>query len=114
MVLEAISLLGLSACTSLHITAVPISSAQTLEVKAGQRVRVTGKLGDRTHFRVTAVESDALRGANHHVRFADIALLEVRRFDKRKTVVLVTAVAGLVLIAVAQVAHGYDELLDYR
>jgi hypothetical protein len=110
-VLLSIALITTSACTSLRAVPLSGSSAQTLAVKVGDRVRVTHKDGLQENFAVTAIENDALVGANVRVTYDDIALLEVKRFDKRGTVVLTAILTAAVLFVVAgMVFSAYGEL----
>ena len=100
-VLLSIALITTSACTSLRAVPLSGSSAQTLAVKVGDRVRVTHKGGLQEVFDVSAIENDALVGPNVRVTYDDIALLEVKRFDKGETLTLAAILTAAVLFVVA-------------
>lgn len=89
-----------SGCTSMQ--AVPMAGAATQgpAVKMGEEVSVTQVDGRKLKFKVTAVEPDALVGAEVRVRYADIAKLEVRRPDHAETTgAVVSVLAGVVVVA---------------
>lgn len=109
-ILAAISLIATSACTSMRAVPVPAGPMQPFAVEVGDRVRVTEKNGEQKEFDVTALEADALRGANVRVSYCDIELLEVRRIDKGKTAGLIAAIVGVVLVIAGQIVKGYSEL----
>jgi hypothetical protein len=103
-VLLVITFFSTSACTSLQ----PAS-----QVAIGDEVRVTDKNGARIEFVVTAVETDALRGADVRIARQDIATLEVRRFSIGRTITLAAIGAGVMILAAgALVADLYDDLWE--
>jgi hypothetical protein len=71
-----------------------IAEVQASGVKPGTKVVVTLTSGEVRTFRITAVEGDALLGSNTRIPYADIAKLEVKRFDGRRT----AGVAGATLL----------------
>jgi hypothetical protein len=97
-----------TACTSLQVLPLGEAPPQTSSMRVGERVRVTTKGGEKQHFKVTAIEADALVGGKARVRYDDIAVLEVRQPDKAKTTILVVAatIGGILVIAGAVEAAG--------
>src|SRR5688572_20312437 len=75
-----------TACTTLQN--VPLRNAdQTVArpaVAVGESVVVTTRSGEKKQFTVTAVEADALVGANDRVAYADMQQLDVRRGEGGK------------------------------
>jgi hypothetical protein len=93
-----------TACTTLQN--VPLRNAdQTVArpaVAVGESVVVTTRSGEKKQFTVTAVEADALVGANDRVAYADMQQLDVRRGEGGKKGLLIGAVVlGVVAIAAA-------------
>ncbi len=111
-VLLAASLIGTSACTSLHVVPLSGTTAPTPAVEVGDRVVVTRKSGEQQEFKVTGIEADALVGVQTRVAYDDISRLEVRRVDKGKTAGLVSLIVGTVLLVAAQFAKGYTDLVN--
>jgi hypothetical protein len=114
-VLLSIAMITTPACTSLRAVPLTASSAQTLAVEVGDRVRVTHQDGLQEVFDLTALENDALVGTNVRVTYDDIALLEVRRFDKGETLTLATILTAVVLFVIAgMAASAYGELWSVK
>jgi hypothetical protein len=86
----------LSGCTSLH--SVPLApagpSAAPLAIKVGDQVRVFTQRGEKFDFQVTAIDPDALSGKDRRVLNRDITRLEVKRFDKGRTITLTATLVG--------------------
>ncbi len=117
-------LLALSACTSTKAVS-PVDSAEPTELrlKAGDSIRVVTKQRERMSFEITEIRASELTGvtvkpASHEtlpvgqdviVPYADIALVEVRRFSALRTAavpVLVVLTAGGIALAATPVMVG--------
>lgn len=93
----------LAGCSSLQNVPVGRSMAHP-EVEVGESVVVTTKNGEKKSFTVTAVENDALVGANARVAYADMQRLEVRRegtMSGKKGLLIGAAVLGVIAVAAA-------------
>ena len=99
-------------CTSLQSVPLTGPSALTAYIHPGDFVQAQTKDGQSQSFKVTALESDALVGRNVHIKYADLATLQVRRIDNTKTTwvvilgVVVVLLAATALIQVSTVAIG--------
>ncbi len=98
--LVAVNLAWTSACTSMQTVPMPRAGPQVPAVAVGEEVSVTQVDGREVNFKVTAVEPDALVGADVRVRYEDIARLEARRPDQGETSAVV-GVVGAVLVALS-------------
>ena len=96
--LVAMSFVGTSACTSMQSVQMP-GATQVPAVAVGEEVSVSRVDGQKLKFKVTAVEPDALVGAEVRVRYQDIAKLEVRRHDRNETGTVVAIVSGALVLA---------------
>jgi hypothetical protein len=96
--LVAMNLAWTSACTSMQSVSMP-GRTQVPAVAVGEKVSVTKVDGQKLTFKVTAVEPDALVGAGVHVRYQEIAKLEVRRYDRSETGTVVAVVGGAMVVA---------------
>ena len=110
-------LLALSACTATKAVS-PVDSAEPTELrlKAGDSIRVVTKQRERMSFEITAIRASEMAGvtvkpASHEtlplgqdvvVHYADIALVEVRRFSALRT----AAVPVLVVLMAGSIALG--------
>jgi hypothetical protein len=92
----------LTSCTSLQGVTLPSAErpSQLPAVKPGETVVLTTRSGQTQSFEVTAVEADALVGKNIRVPYADIATLNVRRFNSARTGIVAIVVGAIALIAV--------------
>ena len=112
--LVACALLG--ACTTNRPVWTTDPAQLTSIVKAGDHVSCTLNNYSRVEFKVTAVEPAALVGNSRHVPVADIAWIEIRRFDGGKTalfcVASVVAIAGLLVIG-SNLGLGLDDAPVY-
>jgi hypothetical protein len=94
--LVAMNFAWTSACTSMQTVQMP-GRTQVPAVAVGEDVAVTRFDGQELKFKVTAVEPDALVGAEVRVPYQDIAKLEVRRHDAGETNAVVAVVGGVLL-----------------
>jgi hypothetical protein len=96
--LTASSLMLLSACTTL----VPLgsnSSQWSSQLKSGDTVQITRQDGSEQELKLTAVEADALIGANQRVAFSDIRQLARKQVDGTRTTLLVVGVLAVAAAA---------------
>ncbi len=111
-----LALLALSACTSPRAVS-PVEGGETTELRlqAGDSVRIVTKQRERMSFEITEIRETELAGvtvkpAKHEtlpagqavvVPYADIALIEVKRFSAARTaaapVLVVLVAAGIAL-----------------
>jgi hypothetical protein len=105
-----------TSCTSLQTVAIPgPENPSTLPaVKVGDTVDLTTRTTEHKHFKVTAVEVDALVGKGDRVAYADMATLNVVRIRKGPTIGIVVAVVVVVLsvIAAAQATKAFEEIFN--
>jgi hypothetical protein len=74
------------------------------EVEVGESVIVTTKSGEKKSFTVTAVESDALVGANSRVSYTEMSRLDVKRGGMtpgKQGLLIGAAVLGVIAVAAA-------------
>jgi hypothetical protein len=77
-------------------------------VQVGEDVRLTTRAGESLRFRVTGVEDGALTGsAGERVAAGDLASLEVKRFNKRATIVAASVIGGV--LATALISDTLDD-----
>jgi len=86
---------------------VPSTGATTaVQLHPGDNVSVDTCDGRTLEFKLTAVEADALVGADVSVRFEEIAALRVERFDAAQTVLATVlapvAIAGSLIVGSGQ------------
>jgi hypothetical protein len=66
-------------------------------VQVGEDVRLTTRSGEALGFKVTGVEDGALTGAGgERVEAGELASLEVRRVNRRSTIILASVLGGIV------------------
>ena len=105
MALVTTSIFLATGCTSLQ--SVPVKrAAQGIErpdVKVGEKVVVTTNDGKKHEFKVTAVENDALAGANERVAYTDIAAIDAQRGSAggNRTALIVGIAVAVGLLAAA-------------
>lgn len=92
-------------CTSLQ--SVPLKRAQQgierPDVQVGEKVVVTTNDGKKHEFKVTAIENDALAGANERVAYTDIAAIDAQRASASgsKTALIVGIAVAVGILAAA-------------
>jgi hypothetical protein len=85
----------------------PAKSAVATELKAGDRVRVTMRSGNREAFVIVEAQVEALVAEDgRRFPYADIALLEKTRISKTKTIALIAALPFIMLVLVGLTYHG--------
>jgi hypothetical protein len=99
-------------CTSTRFQSAAQGANVAAEVRVGDRVECKLQDGSKQGFVVKTVEAGALVGESIRVPIADIASLEITRFDGKKTMVEAGKVVGGVvlisgLLALCLVAHGF-------
>lgn len=93
----------LAGCASLQNVPVGESMAHP-EVEVGQSVVVTTKSGEKKSFKVTAVENNALVGADTRVAYAEMERLDVKResgMSGKRGLWIGAAVLGVIAVAAA-------------
>ena len=106
----ALTAATMSACVS--TTAVPLRDGAFPRgaIQVGEDVRVTTRAGESLSFTVAGVEDGALTGsAGERVAAGDLASLEVKRFNKRATIIAASVIGGV--LATALVSDSLDD--DY-
>jgi hypothetical protein len=94
--LAATGLLAICGCTTLH----PVNIAQNrAAVETGDTVVVTTDDGQVHTFKVVDITEGGIHGRELSVPFSDIRLLQVKRVDVKKTVLLTIGVIGVGAIA---------------
>jgi hypothetical protein len=85
----------------------PARSAVATELKAGDRVRITMRNGNREAFVIVEAQVEALVAEDgRRFPYADIALLEKTRISKTKTIALIAAMPFIMLVLVGLTYHG--------
>jgi hypothetical protein len=107
---------GIAACVT--TTAVPLTDGTFPRgaIQVGEEVRLTNRAGESLAFEVAGVEEGVLTGsAGEHVAAGDLASLEVRRFNKRGTIIAASVIGGVIgtaLVIDALEDDGYCTILD--
>lgn len=110
---------ALAGCVSQ--TAVPVRDGAFPRgaVQVGEDVRVTTRSGATLSFEVAGVEAGTLTGpAGERVETGDFAALEVRRFNRRNTIIAASVIGGVVgtvlfLGLLEDDCTSYDYYCDY-
>ena len=88
----------LSACTSLQ-PVYPAADIIENQVRAGDYIRVATRNDGLLKFKVKEVGADKLIGEDQAVAYKDIEQIEVKRYDAKKTVLLLGGLlVGVVLL----------------
>lgn len=96
--LAALCALVICGCTSLR----PVNVTQEPErgaLKKGDTVVVTTQTGEIHTFTLVDITEGGIHGRELSVPFSEIRLLQIRRVDARRTVLLTLGVIGLGVIA---------------
>ena len=71
-------------------------------VQVGDDVRVTTRTGESRTFAVGSVEEGVLKDASGQtIPPADLTMLEVKRFDKKATIITLSVLGGVIITAIA-------------
>lgn len=97
-VVAAAALVFATGCTTLHSVSVS-PNAMERQLDRGDDVVVTTTDGSVHEFEVTAIGPDALQGDGTSVPYSDITRVQVKRFDGKKTALLVVPIVAIVAIA---------------
>jgi hypothetical protein len=94
--LAAAGLLAICGCTTLH----PVNIAQDrATVEKGDTVVVTTDDGQVHTFKVVDITEGGIHGRELSVPFSDMRLLQIKRVDVKKTVLLTIGVIGVGALA---------------
>ena len=107
----------LTSCYSLNPVLIPSGESPPAlpAVQVGDTVVVTThKTTEKKTFAVTAVEADALVGKDVRVAYADMTSLNIKRFRKGPTALVVLGVVMgiLSIMAIVETGEAYDDILD--
>ena len=111
----ALAVLGLAGCVTYH--AVPLQEGAFARgaVQVGEEVRVQTSGGEELAFTVAGVQEGALTGdEGERIAAGDLQSLEVRSLDKRKTIVALSVLGGVVLTGLLiDEAHHIEDCLAF-
>lgn len=97
-VVAAVAMVFATGCTTLHNVSVS-PNAMERQLDRGDDVVVTTANGSVHEFEVTAIGPDTLRGDGTAVPYSDITRVQVKRFDGKKTTLLVVPIVAIAAVA---------------
>jgi hypothetical protein len=110
-ILFAIALAGLTGCVSFNRVPLTDGAFPRGAVQVGDEVRIETEAGESLSFEVASIDGNTLRGpAGEEIAGGDLRSLRVGHVDKRKTIVTLSVLGGVV--GTALLLDALDEIED--